>query len=259
MIIRFKNWERYNGRSDVVNCTWFRLSNSFLQDPKIYSLEIEEVYAMLYLLCEASKSSKKGEVYINHDHARNMARISNRNLDRTIEKLKELQLIETRALRGTFAAVALTDRQTDIQTDRQSESSVPENQAPSHLPQFETIKEIIKSRNISLKVQEAWASAYPDSNWICQEIKKAIAWEAANPQKKKRHFSRFMGNWLSSGWDKSRKFLPSNKPSPEPKPLKSEFEINPNAKELAAKYAVGPLKKIFNGEEIFPETKEGKK
>lgn len=118
LIVKFKNWEKYNGRSDIKTFTWFRVSNTILQDPKIYSLEIEEFYAMFYLLCEASKSGKKGEVYINHDHARISSRVQDRVLDRTINKLKQLQLVEVRTLRGTFTSAHATDRQTYKQTDK---------------------------------------------------------------------------------------------------------------------------------------------
>lgn len=62
---------------------------------------------------------------------------------------------------------------------------------------------------VKQSVQERWLAAYPDAQWVKQEILKALAWEAANPKKRSKDFGRFMTNWLSNGWERYRKSLPS--------------------------------------------------
>lgn len=53
--IEFKNWEKFNPRSDRANYTWFRLQNSLFSDQKIFGLNHSQIALYLFLLCEASK------------------------------------------------------------------------------------------------------------------------------------------------------------------------------------------------------------
>lgn len=64
---------------------------------------------------------------------------------------------------------------------------------------------------IKPEVQKAWVETYTDPVWIKHEIKAAIAWMRANPARSpKSDFARFMNNWLTRGWERHRKSLPSN-------------------------------------------------
>lgn len=201
MLIKFKNWEKYNGRSDIKTFTWFRMSNTFLQDPKIWSLEIEEVYAMLYLICEASKSGKKGEVYLNREHARVSSRVPNRTLDRTIEKLQQLQMIEIRTLRGTFGSIPATDRQTDI-TDKQTNNILPDSDKSEprlvfdfdalykKYPRKEGKQKGLLTCKAQIKTQEDYENLSKAIDRYCAHLKKS----ASEPRFIK-HFSTFMASW----------------------------------------------------------------
>lgn len=66
---------------------------------------------------------------------------------------------------------------------------------------FESFLEIFNERKISLKLQERWTQAFPDIPWIAQEINKALAWEAANPTRRKKNFGAFVTRWMTKGWD----------------------------------------------------------
>lgn len=46
------------------------------------------------------------------------------------------------------------------------------------------------------ELREAWERAYPGVD-IVAEVRKAHAWEVANPGKRKKHRARFLGSWLS--------------------------------------------------------------
>lgn len=86
-----------------------------------------------------------------------------------------------------------------------SESSLPEIH-----PDLNSISEIIIERKISFKSQQAILQAFPEPQFVISEIKKMLAWEAANPSNKKKNFSRFATNWLTRSWD-SRRAIPQSK------------------------------------------------
>lgn len=67
-------------------------------------------------------------------------------------------------------------------------------------------------RNVTKETQQAFLDAYPDPKWVAQQAFKALAWEVMNPAKKKKNFPRFLGNWLSRGWDEHTSKIPSNLP-----------------------------------------------
>lgn len=184
----------------------------------MYELDPSEKLTLIYLLCEASRSNKNGETFVSREHYRLHSRLENRVLDRTISKLQELQIIEQPRVRGMYTSCVPSVQQNRIEENRGEEKKEEDSSellekahepAPAFLPQFSEIKEILQNRNVEIKVQKAWLLAYPDAPWIMQQIKKALAWEAANPQRKKKHFGRFMGNWFSRDWDKrqSAKFI----------------------------------------------------
>lgn len=58
------------------------------------------------------------------------------------------------------------------------------------------------------ELRRAWSLAYPNLN-VLEEVRKAHAWEVANPARQKRNRPRFLSNWLGRAWDKSeeRKIL----------------------------------------------------
>jgi hypothetical protein len=57
---------------------------------------------------------------------------------------------------------------------------------------------------------EVWVGAYPAVN-IELQIKKAAAWQSANPKKRKKNYERFLVNWLGKCQERGGD-IPSNKP-----------------------------------------------
>lgn len=53
--VEIKNWNKFNPRTDVKSCTWFRMSNDFFNDPEFYGFTIEARMIWIFLLCTASK------------------------------------------------------------------------------------------------------------------------------------------------------------------------------------------------------------
>jgi hypothetical protein len=198
VIIKFKNWGKYNGRKGVERPTWFRLDNSLLTDTKVYGLEDDEFRAFIYLLCENSKSGQRNETFVEPQHARIQGRISNQTLNRTIKKLKSLQIIEVRTLRGCFTSVPQvcpTDRQT-IQTD--TTNTPPELPAPEF--DFEEVykkypRKEGKTRGFKVCRRDIKTAADFDA------LQRAVARYTSHVRKNgtevkfMKIFSTFMGEW----------------------------------------------------------------
>lgn len=66
------------------------------------------------------------------------------------------------------------------------------------------ISDVLIYRNVKPELAISWLSAFPDSSWIVSEVRKALAWETANPKRFKRNFGAFMTNWMNKGWDQRR-------------------------------------------------------
>ncbi len=66
MQFKFLKWDKYNKRQkDIKRPFWFALSNDIFLDPFYVELDLTERQAFLYLLCEASRQNKYGEVEIS--------------------------------------------------------------------------------------------------------------------------------------------------------------------------------------------------
>jgi len=53
--IQIKNWAKYNPRSDVKSCSWFRMDNDFFADAEFYKTSIEVRIVWIFVMCQASK------------------------------------------------------------------------------------------------------------------------------------------------------------------------------------------------------------
>jgi len=58
----------------------------------------------------------------------------------------------------------------------------------------------------------AWEKAYSEV-FVRAEEQKAIAWLECNAKKAPKKFPAFFNNWLSGGWERHRRQIPSNNPS----------------------------------------------
>lgn len=95
MKIKILNWEKYNPRrSDVTHPSWYKFSNSYWEDQKMYDLSHKEHCVWLYLLCQCSKQQKDC-IDINPRLAKDQLKIYHRSaLDKALSKLNLLKCIE---------------------------------------------------------------------------------------------------------------------------------------------------------------------
>ena len=54
---------------------------------------------------------------------------------------------------------------------------------------------------------KAWEKAYPGVD-VRGEVRKAHAWEVANPKRRKRNKTRFLNNWLAEAQDRPKAKTP---------------------------------------------------
>ncbi|MCC6738234.1 MAG: hypothetical protein IT452_04250 [Planctomycetia bacterium] len=64
-------------------------------------------------------------------------------------------------------------------------------------------------------LMKAWSAAYPGVD-IVAEVRKAHAWEAANPRKRKVDKPRFLGSWLARAQDKPGTSAATKQPATAP-------------------------------------------
>jgi hypothetical protein len=90
--IEIKNWDRFNGRKDIKQASWFRLNNSIFEDADFFDFSHSELMFWIYLLSLASKK-QSGQILLNTEHAYRIGRFDERTLKESIEKLVRLDCI----------------------------------------------------------------------------------------------------------------------------------------------------------------------
>lgn len=63
--ITIPNWPSYSPRTDRANHSWFRFQNSFFSDQVIFGLTDPQRLLFIFLMCEASRSGKGGQIEID--------------------------------------------------------------------------------------------------------------------------------------------------------------------------------------------------
>jgi hypothetical protein len=227
--VHITSWRKFNPRQDVKQPSWFRVDFQLLEDPDFYDFEHEEFKAWLYILAQACRKNT-GTVRINYAHAKAVSRISQAALRSAIEKLRDLELVtvdvtdtsrernvdvtDTNATRRDETERNELRVSTEVERDRSPLGAVSEFSGD---PTLENL--LIEVRH---STQRIWIKTYVDDAWVRREILKAAAWLEANPRRRPKHFARFMGSWLSRGWEKERRTIPTNRPGAVLKPLSLE-------------------------------------
>ena len=233
--IKFKNWDKYNKRQkDIKRPYWFAMSNEIFLDPFYSELTDQERQAFIWLLCEASRQNKYGEVEISKRLFHQITGYKCSVLDATIHKLlKSERAAGSRQDGGRIAAATGQNRteQDRTEQDRTEQDRTvlasSENFSLSHPQAFAELHGLFLERGVKPEITIAWEKTYPEASWIIQEVRKAVAWETANTSRKKINFGRFMTNWLNKGWDSRRSTgSPQNY-------AERRFENNKNALEIA--------------------------
>ena len=211
MIIEIINWEKYNPRKDIKASTWMRVQNSLFENHEFFDLTHSEICFWLYLMSIASKK-QSGTVILVRSHAIAIGRFTDKVIDSSIQKLININCVSIRNAHvtdskqgGTLPDLTGPDLTgpdlTGTDTLALDKSTAV---ASHHSVEFDQVLAVFGSRGIKPNLSSSWLIAFPEPDWIIQEINKAISWENANPRSRKKNFGRFVTNWLTRGWD-SRK------------------------------------------------------
>lgn len=208
--LKFKNWDRFQPRKDYKRPHWFALANDFSLDQKFYHFSNEEKLCFVFLLCEASRQNKRGEITLIVDHWCRIQNMPRKILLQTLEKIESVQI----------ANVDRTESERYITEHNRTEQNITEQNITllaqtdesaslGHSETYFEMADVFAQRGVKAKITRSWEEAYPEPQWVMQEIRKALAWETANASRKKKDFGRFMTNWLSRAWD-SRRVAPAS-------------------------------------------------
>lgn len=124
--VTVKNWTKFNPRSDVKSCTWYRQTNDFFADPDFYGASPEVRLLWIYILCAVSKKMAGGSAKINIKAFCDSSGISLISAKKAIASLFNMgclenlgdDVISTRSNPESLPPILYaTDRQTDI-TDK---------------------------------------------------------------------------------------------------------------------------------------------
>lgn len=239
MRIALLGWDKINARKDVKEPSWFKFKHKFFDDSEFFDFSHSEIACWLYFLCEASKKNAHGEFLLSLPHANHIGKLPTTVVNSTIEKLKRLQMITTRTVRGRYAGGTFAGaRQEEIRLEEKREEETP---SVSKLPETlradigENLFNLFLARKVTENQWNALLAAYPDRPWVVQEINRAVNWEEANPQRKKKNFAAFITRWLAKGWDTRR--IEAN-PSPTKPRIWGETENEKYARELQEQYGI---------------------
>lgn len=101
MIIRFKNWEKYNPKSSKTN-SWVRLNVNLPLHQVWDELDGDGLKIFIYLLCQANQNEKSGIVHVSTMQVSRRCTVSEKQVIQAIEILKRFQVVETRAPSGLY-------------------------------------------------------------------------------------------------------------------------------------------------------------
>jgi len=128
MLIRIKNWEKYNprNRKDIKHYWWFKFNNAFFEDEAIFELSSAGKLFILYCFCSASKQDSTGfaEIHINFNKIRSILGVYSPTLWKQIDILERVGIIEI--LDKTCNVVRNVVRNVDV-TQRREENITEEN------------------------------------------------------------------------------------------------------------------------------------
>jgi hypothetical protein len=202
--IKFKSWDKHQPRKDYKRPHWFALANDFSIDQKFHDFSNEEKLCFVYLLCEASRQNKRGEMTIIVDHWCRVNNLTRKILLQTIDKIESVQIAYRVRTESERYITIHNNTEQNITEQNKILLAQTDESASLHPDCYSDVVDVFTQRGVKAKVTGSWIAAFPDATWVVQEIRKALAWEASNPGRRKKDFGRFMTNWLSRSWDSRR-------------------------------------------------------
>ncbi len=199
MIIRFKNWEKYNTRKDVKRPTWFAFKHDFFFSTNYAELGIEGTVAFLFLLSEASKSPNRGVVHVSHQQFHRCTGLCKTVLDSTVQILKRLHVVETRTLRGRYVDVtpAYATLQYNTEQDITVEAAPPVTAAGFDSKLSPQGKELVRRIGaIAMDSLRYEFSLKGGDTTLAPKLNELATYLAVNPEKQIKNLASWVNNCL---------------------------------------------------------------
>ncbi len=149
--LEIKNWKKHNPRADVKSCTWFKMSNTFFEDPEFFTVSPDGQRLWLWLLSQASKKPTDGSIKINTQMAANALRIGIESVDFAI-----LELVKT----GSLNQKRLTAVSDELPSERKEEVTTPPEKRREEEKRGEEIRGE-ETKNISLVPEKKLSELSP--------------------------------------------------------------------------------------------------
>lgn len=257
MIIKFKNWNKFIRRQGgIKHAQWFAFDNSFFFDPSFYEFTPDEILTAIYLMCEASRANKNGEVFVSKTHHARHCRVQSREpsrvLSRCVSKLQQFQIIEQPRDRGAFARIEenrIEENRIDI---------LPDSQNPASVFDFEILYKKYprkEGKSRGMVICKSQIKSQEDYDLLSKAIDTYVIHCKVNKTEPRflKHFSSFMASWKDwLDWEVSYSFTGGIETALSARVCRAEqmeeqHPTNPKAKELAETYAIkGIIQKQFD-------------
>lgn len=173
-LLEIIEWEKYNGRKDITNPTWFRLENRIFFDPEWDEFDGQEIAVWHYLLSFAS--FKKKHIFdFDIDQITNRARVSKSKVESAIKKLLKKQCVRITLKPPTVAV-------TPPYRVRDAPDTLHNITGQNRTEQDRTVAADASASGSIRKLKEAFFKAFRDEfkrdypGWGSKENAQAKAW-----------------------------------------------------------------------------------
>lgn len=248
--IQFIHFNELSYRKDVKKPSWFAVDNDILNHPDFFNINGDEMKVYIWLCCVASKVNS-AQIRIDPKVCAHQCLVPYDSVLSTIEKLdrKRILIMDDnvrvqictdlrRPLRksvlygrnGTDGTDGTNETDGTDATGLQGGDDVAEKPTAALviistrgskalprgcIPQFQFCPICVeRMQNVTYRAQESWLVAYPNVDWIVNEIRRAHAWAETNSKRAPKDWGKFMLSWLSRGYEnyrKSHQSVPTNR------------------------------------------------
>lgn len=205
MIIKFKNWEKFQNRK-IENTQWFRFENKIIYHDLWDELAGDEFKCFVFMLCEASLNKNSGIYRMNDRTDSRKSGLDKKVFDRTIKILKRLQVVEIRTTHGCYTDVssAITTLHNNTEQDITEQNNIlldsPSAHQAKEILDFERIyakypRKIGKQRG--MKICKAQIKTPGELESLSLAVDRYVRHLTLTGTESRfiKHFSTFMNEW----------------------------------------------------------------
>ncbi len=127
MIIRFRNWEKFQTATDIKKkCTWLKLHHDLANHQIWDELSGDGFKIYLFLLLQSSSNSPRGQTILSTRNVTRCCTTSEKEVYKTIKILKQFHVIETRSTQGFLISESeIRPRIEENREEREVEAKTP--------------------------------------------------------------------------------------------------------------------------------------